>query len=255
MDLPILSSSQYLLVHNAIVLSIVIMAGSTLFFLRAHSFVSERYQVAMAVSATVVFIAGLQYLFIYWNWENAYAFTEGQYIPTGIGLNHAYRYMDWIVTVPLLMVEMVAILGLDREKSRSLTTRLVLAAVAMIVLGYPGEISESTLTRLVFGGLSTLPFLYIVYVLWVELSAVMEWQSERIKLLFTNVRLLTIATWGFYPIAFLMPVVGLSGGDSIIGIQVGYSIADILAKCGYGVLIYSIAKLRTEAELNAIIAE
>jgi bacteriorhodopsin len=61
-------------------------------------------------------------------------------------------------------------------------------------------------------------------------------------------RLLLLATWGVYPIAYLFPVLGVSGASAMIGLQVGYSIADITAKAGYGLMIYGIAKSKSEAE-------
>jgi bacteriorhodopsin len=63
-----------------------------------------------------------------------------------------------------------------------------------------------------------------------------------------NIRLLTLATWGFYPITYCLPYFGIDPSASVVGIQMGYAIADILAKCGYGVMIYNIAKLKTEAD-------
>jgi bacteriorhodopsin len=54
--------------------------------------------------------------------------------------------------------------------------------------------------------------------------------------------LLLIFTWGFYPIVYMAPFFGLTGSESIVAIQVGYTIADVLAKAGYGVMIYAIAR-------------
>ena len=58
--------------------------------------------------------------------------------------------------------------------------------------------------------------------------------------------MLLLATWGFYPIAYLMPLLGI-GSSATVALQVGYSVADILAKCGYGVLIYAIASAKMAA--------
>jgi bacteriorhodopsin len=73
-------------------------------------------------------------------------------------------------------------------------------------------------------------------------------QPEQVKVLVRNIRLLLLGTWGFYPIAYLLPMFGLAGSTALVGVQVGYTIADVLAKCGYGLMIYWIARLKTEAD-------
>jgi bacteriorhodopsin len=71
-------------------------------------------------------------------------------------------------------------------------------------------------------------------------------QPERVRVLFRNMRLLILATWGFYPIVYMAPFIGLSGASADVSIQVGYTIADVLAKAGYGVLIYAVARNKSE---------
>jgi bacteriorhodopsin len=60
-----------------------------------------------------------------------------------------------------------------------------------------------------------------------------------------RLRLLLIATWGVYPISYLFPVFGLSGADAFMYRQIGYSVADVLAKCLYGLVIYKIARMKS----------
>ena len=68
------------------------------------------------------------------------------------------------------------------------------------------------------------------------------------KTLLRNTRLLLVGTWGFYPIAYMMPQIGISGASAEVALQVGYSIADVAAKCGYGLMIYAIARAKMAAE-------
>jgi multisubunit Na+/H+ antiporter MnhB subunit len=63
--------------------------------------------------------------------------------------------------------------------------------------------------------------------------------------------LLTFASWGFYPIVYMIPYTNLSGGNVVTGVQIGYTIADIIAKAGVGVFIYIIAVRKSEAEYGA----
>ena len=129
-----------------------------------------------------------------------------------------------------------------------LITQLGVAAALMILLGYPGEIASDTGTRALWGFLSTIPFAYILYVLWVQLGKAIERQPERVAVLFRNIRLLLLATWGFYPIVYMAPFLGISGGSADVIIQVGYTLADVLAKAGYGFMIYAIAREKTTSD-------
>jgi len=198
----------------------------------------------------VTFIAGYHY----WRIFNAFseATAEGG---TAVNLsgdpgsfNEAYRYVDWLLTVPLLLVEVIAVLALAKELARSLIVRLVPASAAMIALGYPGEISEVRGDQILFGVLSTIPFLYILYVLFVELGKSLERQPEGVAKSVANLRLLLIATWGVYPIAYMFNIWGTASQESFVAVQVGYTLADVLAKCVFGLTILKIARMKSIAE-------
>jgi len=168
-------------------------------------------------------------------------------VATGVAFNDAYRYVDWLLTVPLLLVELVLVLSLARDKSGPMLTKLGIAAFLMIALGYPGEIMAHGDKALFgaygfWGTASSIPFFYILYILWVELGEAIKGQPERVGVLFRNMRLLLVFTWGFYPIVYMLPFFGLDATQAVVSIQVGYAIADVLAKAGYGVMIYAIAR-------------
>ncbi|MBC7473441.1 MAG: bacteriorhodopsin [Candidatus Sericytochromatia bacterium] len=249
MDFSLLTMGQYSLVYNVMSLTIAAMFGTFIFVVLAKSQVGDKYKISLVVSSIVVAIAGYHYFRIFQSWESAFTLASGGYKPSGVPFNDAYRYVDWLITVPLLMVELVTVLALTKEKTSSLLTKLTIAAFLMIALGYPGEsFHESTMfsNRGLWGTLSTIPFLYIMYILWVELGKALESQPAQVQVLVRNIRLLTIFTWGFYPIAYMAPFFGLSGAEAQVFLQAGYSIADILAKCGYGLMIYAIAREKTE---------
>jgi len=115
----------------------------------------------------------------------------------------------------------------------------------MIILGYPGEIAADNGPKMIWGALSTIPFLYILYVLFVELTKSLDRQPGTVGDTVKRLRLLLIATWGFYPISYLFPVFGLDETTAFVARQVGYSLADILAKCLYGLVIYKIARMKS----------
>lgn len=251
--MPDLSFGQYQLVYNMLSLAIAAMLGSFIFFVTARSQLAPKYRPALIMSAIVVAIAGYHYYRIFNSWEGAYVLTEaGSYVGSGEPFNDAYRYVDWLLTVPLLVAELVAVLALAKSKRGALMAKLVIAATAMIALGYPGEVATSNGMRTLWGLLSTVPFVYILYVLWGELNKAADKNDNQVKDLLRNTRLLLIGTWGFYPVAFLLPILGAQGGAAQqVGLQVGYSIADIAAKCGYGIMIYAIAKAKMAAEAKA----
>jgi len=131
--------------------------------------------------------------------------------------------------------------------------RLVPASAAMIILGYPGEISTVNSQKILWGVLSTIPFLYILYVLFVELGKSLERQPEGVAATVGRLRLLLIATWGVYPISYLIPILVKNPSTSqmaslFVDRQVGYTIADVLAKCVFGLTIYKIARMKSAAE-------
>ena len=246
--MPTLSLGQYQLVYNTLSLAIAAMLGSFIFFVIGRGQLASKYRPALVMSSLVVAIAGYHYFRIFESWREAYALHDGVYVATGAPFNDAYRYVDWILTVPLLVAELVAVLALDKAIRGKLMAKLVVASVAMIALGYPGEVASDMTTRGIWGGLSSVPFAYILYVLWVELTKASAKESAEVRVLLRNARLLILGTWGFYPIAYLMPQLGIGGASAEVALQVGYSIADIAAKCGYGLMIYHIARANMASE-------
>lgn len=255
--MPELTSAQYSFVYNLFSLAIAAMLSSFVYFALTRREISPRYRGAVTAGAMVVLIAGYHYFRIFNNWVDAYHVNTAPgggevYAPTGLPFNHAYRYIDWMLTVPLLMVELVIVLGLSRKETGSLIFKLAVASFLMIVLGFVGETDRTSTSvvssRGLWGTLSTLPFLYILAVLLKEIKASMARSSREVSVLLRNTALLTLFTWGFYPIAYMAPFFHLNPAGTEIGLQVGYSLADIAAKCGYGLLIHAIAQYRSEEE-------
>jgi len=250
MTLPAeLSAGQFQLVYNMLSMAIAAMLGSFAYFVMARQQLTPKYRPAMIMSSLVVGTAGYHYWRIFNSWDEAYAISAaGTYVATGKPFNDAYRYVDWFLTVPLLVAELVAVLALPKGRRGALMAKLMIASALMVGLGYPGEISTVVTTRVVWAVASTVPFLYILFVLYAELGAAAADNDGETKTLLRNTQLLLLATWGFYPIAYAMPLLGIAGSTATVALQVGYSIADITAKCGYGFMIYSIARSKMAAE-------
>jgi bacteriorhodopsin len=248
----VLTPSQFNLIYNAFSFAIAAMFASALFFFNARAQVGQKYRLALLVSALVVSIAGYHYFRIFNSWDAAYSLQNGAYALTGAPFNDAYRYVDWLLTVPLLLVEAVAVLALPGKEARPLLIKLAVASIVMIATGYPGEISHSITTRIIWGTVSTIPFAYILYVLWVELSKSLVRQPAPVQTLVRNMRLLLLFSWGVYPIAYLLPMLGITGTTATIGIQLGYTIADILAKPIFGLLVFAIATVKTTIDQETL---
>jgi bacteriorhodopsin len=247
-----LSSTQYDTVYNLLSLAIASLGFTGLYLVLSQRRVLPRYRNAIVVSATVCFIATYHYVRIFDNFKDSYTTDaqggQGTYTLTNVPFNEGYRYVDWLLTVPLLMVETIAVLALAAAVARPLLVKLVVAATLMIALGYPGEITTEVGPRLFWGTLSTIPFLYIVYVLFVELSRSLDRQPPQVRSTVSKLRLLLVGSWGVYPIAYLFPVFGFDGADAFVLRQAGYSIADIVAKAAFGLVIYKIARMKSAAD-------
>ncbi len=243
-----LDSNQWNLVYNVFSFGLISMLACTIYTLVSQQRVLPKYRNALVMSSMVTFIAGYHYLRIFDSFKHA---SEGGKVlldGSQDAFNEAYRYVDWLLTVPLLLVEVIAVLALTREVSRSLIMRLVPASAAMIALGYPGEISNDQNTQVLYGVLSTLPFIYILYVLFVELGKSLERQPAGVAATVGRLRWLLLATWGVYPISYLFPLLNITGTDAFMYRQIGYTVADVLAKCVFGLTIYKIAKMKSAAE-------
>ena len=245
-----ITANQYLLVYNALSLTFAAMAAATIFFWFGRSQVGSAYKTALTITGLVTAIASYHYFRIFESWTGAHVVANGIIRSTGAGFNDAYRYVDWLLTVPLLLIELVLVMRLSREETVSKATRLGFAAALMIALGYPGEIAADNATRALWGTLSTIPFIYVVWELFKGLGNAIDRQPESARGLIKQARLLTFASWGFYPIVYMLPYTGLSGGTVQTSVQIGYTIADLLAKVGVGILVYMIAVRKSAVEYD-----
>jgi bacteriorhodopsin len=194
--------------------------------------VAKQYRNGVAVSAVVVGIAGYHYFRMWSGW------AEGM-------VNEGYRYADWLITVPLLVIELLIVLGVTADRRKKLMTSLVPATVLMIGLGYPGETSANETTKWTFWVLSMIPFLYILFTLNGELKAAKARETGAVSTSINNATKILLVTWLVYPISYLIPVVFEKSDGTEAGRQVVYTIADITAKALYGLMILNIAKARS----------
>jgi bacteriorhodopsin len=239
---------QFELVYNAFSLTIATMGAATAFLWLGRSQVNANYKTALTISGLVTAIAFYHYIRIFESWDAAYTVINGVIKPSGKAFNDAYRYVDWLLTVPLLLVELILVMRLSESETWSKGLRLGVLAAAMIILGYPGEVSQVSSTRWFWWVLAMLPFGIIVRELYMGLSKSIADQPANVRGLISKARDLTVLSWCFYPIVFILPMLGLSGSTAATAVQVGYTIADIVAKAVFGVMIYMIAVRKSQTE-------
>ena len=233
-----LTGGDYTLVYNVLSFGTAVMFGAFVYFLTQMRSVNKQYQAGIAVSAIVVGIAGYHYYRI---WSD---FGEGV-------MNEGYRYADWLITVPLLIIELLIVLGVAKQERRSLMIKLVPATILMVGLGYPGEVANSNGAKWTFWVLAMLPFIYILRTLYSELQKAGQRETGAVATQIKNATYVLLTTWLVYPIAYLFPIFDGESETLETLRQVGYTFADITAKGLYGLMILWIAKARTEAEATA----
>merc|ERR1711937_696745 len=211
---PTLTPVEYDLVYNMISLGLASMAASTIFFyLRLSSF-AERYKTALCITGLVTFIAMYHYFRIF------NSFVES-YTPCFISADGE--------------------VNIHKGETYKRCTTLGICSALMIAFGYPGETSGVPGTRWVFWFISMIPFTYIVYTLFFGLKESQNSQPECARDLVKYACYATVISWCTYPVVYIFPMLsgstdgkaGLSA-SAMVSVQVGYTISDIISKCGVG---------------------
>jgi bacteriorhodopsin len=251
---------QWSAVYNALSFGIAGMGSATIFFWIESANVHKKFRTALCITGLVTAIATYHYVRIFNSWNDAYGVTagsDGEYVVTLTGqpFNDAYRYVDWLLTVPLLLIELILVMGLPAAETASLSMQLGVASAAMVALGYPGEIQDDLMQRWLWWALAMVPFAFVVEKLLIGLGQATETQPESARGLIGNARMLTVVSWLTYPFVYIIKNVGIGGATAQCAEQIGYSIADFVAKAVFGVLIWGIAKAKSEAlEKGAMLA-
>jgi len=243
------TATQYNLVYDVLSFSLATMMATTIFLWMRVGSCAEKYKGALIISGLVTFIAAYHYMRIFNSWTEAYAWGPDETISkTEIPFNDAYRYMDWLLTVPLLLIEIILVMNLGQEEGRSKSITLGSASALMILVGYPGELLKAGAGRWAFWVLAMVPFLYIVQTLLVGLADATNSESDSaIAAKIKMAQVWTVISWCTYPIVYVFPMLGVKGESVVVFIQVGYSISDIISKCGVGLIIYQITMAKSKA--------
>jgi len=250
------TAGQFDLVYNASSFTLASMMASTIFFWLRVSSIHEKYKSALVITGLVTFIAAYHYFRIFNSWVDAYAFPAAvggviqDPVITGKPFNDAYRYMDWLLTVPLLLIEIIFVMNLSPAETSSKATTLGVASGLMIIFGYPGEliIDGDLSQRWMYWAISMCPFMYVVYTLLVGLKDTIASEGNpAVRDMLNYTCYATVISWCTYPVVYIIPMFGFTGAQSVLGIQLGYCCSDIISKCGVGFLIYNITAVKSEA--------
>jgi bacteriorhodopsin len=204
------------------------MAASVFFFLSMNSF-DKKWRTSILVSGLITFIAAVHYLYMRDYWA---AFADS---PT------FFRYIDWILTVPLMCVEFYLILKVAGAK-KSLMWRLIFLSVIMLVTGYIGEAVDPGNAWL-WGLISGIAYFAIAYDIWLGSAKKLAVQAGG-PVLKAHKALcwFVLVGWAIYPLGYMAGTSGwYSGMFSGLDMDVIYNIGDAINKIGFGLVVYNLA--------------
>jgi bacteriorhodopsin len=256
MTMYAMSDLQFQAVYNVLSFALASMMATTMYLWLRASAVNEKYKSAVFISGLVTFIAAYHYFRIFNSWVEAYTYTSGGNLTgspvlTGVPFNDAYRYMDWLLTVPLLLIEILLVMKLDSSAFNRKSWTLGLGSALMIVSGYYGElyVTGDLGPRWKCWFASMVFFLYIVYELLLGLAGATAAEPDPvIQGKIRTAQIMTVISWCTYPAVYLFPMLGVSASSAVVSIQLGYCASDIMSKCGVGLVIYQISYAKSLQE-------
>ncbi|KGA04460.1 MAG: bacteriorhodopsin [Pontimonas sp.] len=231
MDLLVITQAFFML-------GFVAMAAGTLYFVLERGDLKPEHRIAATYAGIITFIAAI----MYWIMTDIVGFFDQS--AGEIGATMPYRYIDWLLTTPLLLVEFGLIVAIAGAATKGFVSRLVIADIIMIVTGYLGEVGmEGEVSTIVWFVISSLAWLYIVYAVFqVKLDGMPAYAASAVKIM----RRFVMFGWAIYPIGTATEeFMKLSGADVSGAVAIAaivYVIADVLNKVGFGMVAVSAAK-------------
>lgn len=214
------------------------MAASVFFFLSMNQF-DKKWRVSILVSGLITFIAAVHYFYMRDYWA---AFEESPVF---------FRYVDWVLTVPLMCVEFYLILRVAGAK-KSLMSKLIFWSVIMLVTGYFGEaiyLGDPTM-QWVWGLISGIAYFVIVYIIWFgEAKKLAEAAGGTVLKAHKTLCWFVLVGWAIYPLGYILGTEGGLFGLQLVedpaaaqeSMNIVYNIGDAINKIGFGLVVYSLA--------------
>ena len=240
---------QHAMVGHVLAIALGAHVVGFVYFLHARERLAPRYRMATVLSMAVMAASGLLFLRLAGSWDAAFVQEGAAMVPTGNRFDGGLRYVNWLVTVPVLLLQVLFAFDLPRSQVLKLRTVLVASGVAMVALGYVGQfrLGRDDAWALGWGTASTVPFV----VLLVVLIPLLRSQADRLPAeAGTTMRHLVwvyLFFWGLYPIGYLVPVVSFTA-EAVVLSQALFTAADVGSKVLYGVLLAKVLRLRSAAD-------
>jgi bacteriorhodopsin len=215
-------------------ISMALVAATAFFFLETQR-VSGKWKTSLTVSGLVTMVAAVHYFYMREVW------VETGSTPT------VYRYIDWLITVPLLMIEFYLILSAITKVPTGVFWRLMIGTLVMLVGGFLGEAGYLAVWPAFIIGM--VGWLYIIYEIFAGQAGKInaEKAPASVQSAFSLMRWIVTIGWAIYPIGYFFGyLTGSSPADSMKALNVIYNLADLLNKVAFGVIIWSVAVSETE---------
>jgi len=202
-----------------------IMLASTVFFFIERSDVAGKWRTSMTVAGLVTGIAFWHYLYM------REAHLQGE-------VTTVFRYIDWLVTVPLQIVEFYLILAAVTAVTSTLFWRLLGASLVMLVFGYLGEAGLMDVTVGFIIGMAG--WIYIIYEIFAGEAAKLSEDSKNAggQFAFNTLRLIVTVGWAIYPIGYFLGYLSGSETTDFGTVNIIYNIADLVNKTAFGLAIW-----------------
>ena len=251
------SIAQFEAVDHLLTMGVGAHLAALIFFLICSQFVAPKYRVATALSCIVMVSAGLILVSQAGTWTDAFAYnaSSGTYDLQDITFSNGFRYVNWMVTIPCLLTQLLIILNFKGAVLIKKATYLIIAAWGMIITGYIGQLYEiGDMTNLyIWGGVSTVFFVIMNYIVGMSIARGKETMLGNSSGTIMKVFWLMMFSWTLYPIAYLVPAF-MNTADGVVVRQLLFTIADITSKVVYGLMVTYIA-VKQSAEAGYIPAQ
>ena len=214
-------------------LATAIMLASTVFFFVERADVKGKWKTSLTVAGLVTGIAFWHYLYMRDIWV-----MVGD-TPT------VYRYIDWLITVPLQIIEFYLIVAAVTTISAIIFWKLLTASILMLVFGYLGETGLMDVT--IGWILGMIAWLYIIYEIFFGETAAANAGSGNAasQQAFTTIKWIVTVGWAIYPLGYAIGYFG--GGVDANSLNIIYNLADLINKTLFGLAIWAAAKADSES--------
>ena len=214
------------------IISIAMVAATAFFFLESLRF-SGKWRTSMVVGGLVTMVAAIHYFYMRDVWVSTGA------SPT------VFRYVDWIVTVPLQMVEFYLILAACTAVAGGVFWRLFIGSLVMLIAGYLGETGMINATIGFVVGIAG--WIYILYEIFAgEAGKVSAADAPAsVQSAFNTMRWIVTIGWAIYPLGYFLGY--LAGGTDAATMNMIYNIADVLNKIGFCLAVWACASSESKA--------